>query len=535
MLKLRPFFSAFLLFAASVAAHAERMILVPVDSRPAAGQFAQMIAKIADVQVIQPPYDDLGRYTTPGTPDAILAWLEKQDYNDVSAVIVSTDMIAYGGLIESRINTTTYETALKRLQRLAALRERLPEVKFYGFSAIMRLFPTFTKESAPYATYLGRYEELLYKYRIFGSADMLKEIEALRAKLAPPLIASYEAARLRDEEVQEACLRLTKKGLFDYFILGQDDAKPYGPFIPETAHLQLVVDKLGIAGKIYFCEGIDQHSNVLVSRALLKETDWVPRVRVVYSDPSGKTKVAAYEAKDIEQSIRDQIFASGARPTFDNDYDYTLYVNTPGRAESEFRSFLNDLNEESDKGDPVCVADIDLGKDGTADPELFNSLLENGRMIKLLSYSGWNTAGNTLGTSIPAANVYLYSKKAGRPALEREIAQREFLLHRFVNDYAYHKFTRPMAYKLIAGLAGANKEEAYGNNFKVLNNFVRRDLTKHLNETFNEEFLGKRFSADRKQYEVTGLDAVKIFLPWPRVYEVRLEFHMEAREVPASN
>jgi len=102
-----------------------------------------------------------------------------------------------------------------------------------------------------------------------------------------------------------------------------------------------------------------------------------------------------------------------------------------------------------------------------------------------------------------------------------------------VNDYDYHKYTRPMAYHLIDSIHTANREEAYGEDWNLLNNFVKQDLSAHLQDTFKEEFLGKRFNAGSKEYEVASLDDVKIFLPWPRAYEVRLEFKMQAREVPA--
>src|SRR5580658_7718435 len=87
---------------AGVGAGADRIILVPLDTRPAAGQFAQMIARIAGEDLRMPPYKTLGRFTTPGSPEGILAWLREQDLNHVETLIVSADMICYGGLIASR-------------------------------------------------------------------------------------------------------------------------------------------------------------------------------------------------------------------------------------------------------------------------------------------------------------------------------------------------------------------------------------------------------------------------------------------------
>src|SRR4051812_20801115 len=96
-----------ILLCAAVWARAERILLVPLDSRPAAGQFAQMIAKLANVDLRLPEYGSLGRFTMPGSPGTVLSWLENQNYSEVKAVVVSADMIAYGGLIASRTDETT--------------------------------------------------------------------------------------------------------------------------------------------------------------------------------------------------------------------------------------------------------------------------------------------------------------------------------------------------------------------------------------------------------------------------------------------
>lgn len=53
-------------------ARADQILLVPLDSRPASGQFAQWIGRIGGADVRMPPYQTLGRFTSPGQPDAIL-------------------------------------------------------------------------------------------------------------------------------------------------------------------------------------------------------------------------------------------------------------------------------------------------------------------------------------------------------------------------------------------------------------------------------------------------------------------------------
>jgi hypothetical protein len=516
-------------------APAERLLLVPLDSRPAAGQFAQMMAHIANVDVMLPEYATLGRFTTPGSPGAILNWLQNENYHDVRAVVVSADMIAFGGLIASRTSDTTKKVALERLQKLARIRALHPEVRFYVFSAIMRLVPTATKKSAAWRLQLGRFEELRSRYKADKDPNILQNMNAVLPEVPPAELKRYEQTRERNLELSAELIRMVARDQFDYLAFGQDDARPYGPHIWETQRLKEIAAENDVEGRVYFCEGIDQHANVLLSRALLKRHDWKPKIKIVYSDEAGKNLFASFESKTIEQSLNDQIMASGAEPAKDDGaYDFALYVNTPNRRAEQFNQFVSDLTTEIDQGLPCAVADINLSRDGTADPELFTFLSANDRMTKLLAFAGWNTAGNSMGTAIPAANIYLLSRRLNVDPLEREISRREFLLHRFVNDYAYHKFVRPHAYSMIDASTTATREETYGQTFKEVNDFVREDVYKYLEYYWHEEFEGKRFYAGTKEYELSGLSNIRIFLPWPRAYEVRLEFQLHAQPVASA-
>lgn len=526
------FLAGLVLWCAALVVQAERVLLVPLDNRPAAGQFAQMMGAMADVQVVMPPYETLGRFVQPGDPEAILGWLEQQNYDDVSAVIASSDMIAYGSLIASRTNDTSQALAIQRLQRLARIRAKNPKAKFYIFSSIMRLAPTATRATAAWRLQLAKYAELKDQYRREPTVDLKKRIANLAAKIPTYEVAKYEDARNRSLEVSREAIKMIARKQFDYLIFGQDDAKPYGPHIPETERLRKLTANLYQTGSVYFCEGIDQLGNISLSRALLRKAAWSPKLRIVYSDDAQKTKIANYESKQIQTSVKDQILSSGARiAEGDQEYDYTLYINVPDRREQPFEAFQKGLTEEIDQGFPVAVADINIGRDGTSDAALFDTLNQGDRMFKLLAFAGWNTAGNTLGTTIPTANIYLLARRLQVDALKRELAQREFLLHRFVNDYAYHKFTRPQAYGMIDASPRASREETYGAAFDEVNEFVGLDLREHLDQYFEKDFLGKKFYVGTTQYQVSELSDVKIFLPWPRAYEVRLEFKLNATPV----
>ena len=509
-----------------------RILLIPLDSRPAAGQFAQMIGAMNNTKVDVPPIEILGKFTTPGDVDKVYEWLETQNMGDVSTIIVSGDMLAYGGLIASRVNETDAGHGIQRLQRLIDLKRRsAPEIKLYIYMSTMRLTPTATKAAASYRLNLAKYEETKDRYERTHDVTLPSKLNNLRRMVPAIEIMKYERTRRRNVEVQSALLRMCIGPEIDFLIMGQDDAKPDGPQIQENAKLKKLADQYHVMGKVYFCEGIDQHSNLLLSRAILTQHNWKPKVRIVYSDEDGKNQYALYESKTVKESLLDQLFASGAEMSKDNDeYDYSLYVNTPKRREPQFEEFLEKMRNEIDQGFPVAVADINFGANGSSDEALFNFLIRTGKAYKLLAFAGWNTAGNTMGTSIPAANVYLCARKFDAEPLKREVAQREFLLHRMINDWAYHRFTRPATYAMIDSLQD-QRDEIYGSNFEAVNKFAVADLRRHIAQIFQNQFHLRRFTAGEKEYQIVDLSDLTIGLPWPRAYEIRVDYKMKVEEV----
>jgi hypothetical protein len=121
---------------------ATTFVVVPLDDRPVTAQLPVMLGNIAGVRVQVPPRTMLGRYLKFGDSDRIIRWLRDDSPADAQAFIVSTDMIAYGGLIASRTPDTSKGLAFSRLRDMAAFRASRPNASFAAFGTVMRLAPT---------------------------------------------------------------------------------------------------------------------------------------------------------------------------------------------------------------------------------------------------------------------------------------------------------------------------------------------------------------------------------------------------------
>ncbi|MBV9277194.1 MAG: DUF4127 family protein, partial [Candidatus Eremiobacteraeota bacterium] len=131
------------LFLNPVAASAASTIaLVPIDDRPVTLQLPQMVGAIAGAYVAVPPRAALGRFLTPGDPTMIAQWLQSPATQNADAFVLSTDMLAYGGLVASRTPATPQNMAIDRLRIVSSVRKQHPQAWIGAFGTIMRLAPT---------------------------------------------------------------------------------------------------------------------------------------------------------------------------------------------------------------------------------------------------------------------------------------------------------------------------------------------------------------------------------------------------------
>ena len=114
---------------------APKIAFVPLDDRPVTLQLPDMLGRIAGQLLLVPPRSAIGSYLEPGRPDEILRWLGSPQTERVSALVASIDMVAYGGLVASRIPSAAAEDAVARLRNLAAFKNTRPAAFIHVQSA----------------------------------------------------------------------------------------------------------------------------------------------------------------------------------------------------------------------------------------------------------------------------------------------------------------------------------------------------------------------------------------------------------------
>ena len=82
----------------------QKVVLLPLDERPCNYVFPQRIFKETDIEVVTCDLSILGKKKTPAQIDKLQAFL-LDETRDAFGLVVSIDMLLYGGIVPSRLHT----------------------------------------------------------------------------------------------------------------------------------------------------------------------------------------------------------------------------------------------------------------------------------------------------------------------------------------------------------------------------------------------------------------------------------------------
>lgn len=503
-----------------------RILLVPLDDRPPCLQFPVKLGPVGDIEVVAPPREMLGKFTTPGEPERIMAWLRAQDLTKFDALVVSLDMLAYGGLVAMReTGGTTRETAQKRIDFLRELKKKAPKLPIYASSVIMRLAPTGNVVNESYRVKLARWAEI----SPVKDEKLQAEVRKLEKEIPAEALSNYKLARERDLAGNFQAIELTKNGVFDYLIVSQDDAHPTGVHVAERERLIAEINRLNLSEKIPVQPGADEVSMLLMARFVSRKYNYVPRVKAVYSSEATRTAVMPFEDRKLFETVSYHIRAVGAREVADEkqaDLLFHVFASRfePGRAES----FAAEIEEKIKQGKRIILVDVDpSARTEGAEPKFMDEIRGRGLILKFSGFATWNTAGNMIGTALPQAVLYesvrrRAVKKSRNPGINRSAvwqAQNWFLFHRWLDDYIYNAVVRPEIRKYASERKWNQLRFSPQQSAEV--------------EKFGYARMREHYVADKAiifaDSNCRPSDDFSFYLPWERAFEADIDFKLNCK------
>lgn len=360
---------------------APTIALMPLDSRPCNTQYPALLAEAATATIALPPDNILDEFLTPADTDALWTWLEEQA-ETADHLIIFTNSLFCGGLIASR-ESGAYDQNAENLERLEALCNSFKAREDAGSITVVQVLPRLSPNQFDDA--LFPYYDALTDYgEAWDAADQAGEAAPEAADGVPAdALAEYQRLHKESAALAKSLDALTAEGLIDQLLVSQDDGAEY---CPANITFRSLADHAENTQLIY---GADELSMLLVANLSAAGLDASP-VRIVYSDDADRSRIYPYEAASLEEMTAQKLTLGGA--TAGDDADATLYIHTDSSDAS------TTLSAVSDHDGLFALADV--AQTNQADPALADALLSPETASALDAYAGWNTAGNTIGTTI---------------------------------------------------------------------------------------------------------------------------------------
>lgn len=115
-----------------------KILYVPIDERPCnVDVIKRIVDTVEDITLLLPSEKDFGNKKTPANQTKIWDFILAHA-SDAEALILSVDMLIYGGLIPSRLHYLENKHVATWIHRLKTLNKTYPQLKIYASNKIGR-------------------------------------------------------------------------------------------------------------------------------------------------------------------------------------------------------------------------------------------------------------------------------------------------------------------------------------------------------------------------------------------------------------
>jgi len=499
-----------------------KTLILPLDERPCNYLFPQMIGSSnKEIQVIMPDKKILGDKKKAADTSQIEKFLT-ENITGCANIILSADMLVYGGLIPSRLHYLKKEDALHRLEIIKKLKSINPDVKIYAFNCIMRTPQYNSSDEEPdyyadygYALFRRMYlldYQLRNKENLSGGLDKKQLAELKKIRIPQKFINDYEQRRRFNESINIEVVNYLERGLIDFLVIPQDDSSPYGYTAISQKNVMRHIKAKNLDMKVMIYPGADEVALSLLTRAWHDYKNIEVKIFSFYASVLGPAIVPLYEDRPMFESLKSHVrVCKGKLVDSPQKADFILAVNCPGKIpqdtyDEEFDisytscrnlfDFVMRIKDYVGEGRQVAVCDSAFCNGG--DIQLIRYLDDIDVLDKLISYAGWNTNCNTLGTTLAQACV------------ARDINLHN-LLYRIIEDGCYQAVVR---HELIR--ADFPNMKIDDSDISPVLNEVEKIIGKELQECYDKLKISKRYKVKIKN----------VYSPWKRMFEIGMEIEL---------
>lgn len=499
------------------------ILFVPLDDRPCTRDFPTRLAPLLGQSVVRPPDDLLGTYTLAGQPEPLCDWLAEH-IAAAEGAIVSLDMLAFGGLVASRVS---HRTLPEIRQTLGLVRERFGRARAPVdlFSILMRVPPFCTSDrDRRFSHRLLAFSAASAKAGTHPGPLTRLRLAALRRAIPADFMQRYMDTRARNHAVNIEALEWAREGVVDFSLIGLDDSKTAGFNVAERA----LLEPLLTPGRSDLLPGADEAALLLMARRALLQRDAPLRLATHYSPLRFGDRVTRYEDRPVRALIEAHARVIGLQ-LVEGAADIDLFVNGCVRGQLEAATQLlaprpsarhRELARQI--ADAVkaerCVAVADLGYANGGDRAFLAALSEAVDLPRLGAFAAWNTAGNTVGTAL--AHAVLRALQLRSPSIDpraAEQAHQRFLLERLLDDTLYQSVVRSEMARWLA-LERVNIYDLGERHASVEAKVAAR--LGDLSQTFFDRHFRGQVS---RGFRLEGPLRLRARLPWPRIFEVDVD------------
>jgi hypothetical protein len=503
---------------------------VPVDSRPVNYNYPILLSEIAGFKILTPPKEFLGDLNLCGNAQKICNFLEEKS-DKLKILIVSLDMLGYGGLIFSRKLNTTFQGAYQRIQVLRKIKERNPKLLIYGFNVILRISTSVTDEESYH------FWKMIFKYSILkdkierNKNNKKEELEFKRLKKEIPehLLEEYFTVRRRNHNINIKVLEMVKERIIDFLIFSQEDAAEFGPHRREQEILLKMREENNLEEKISFQTGCDEIGMQLLCKYFNNIRNFSPNIFLF--PPVSKLKfISLYEDIPVFENLRRKADSLNIKIKENlEDSDFIFLINTFKNKQKDIfleedinnrdcRNFWKDFKKYFEKEYKISIADIFYCNG--SDEKFLNFLIKEGKIPQLLSYAGWNTTGNTLGSALSHSCIAF--KIDSKIKLKKHL---EFLLIRFLEDFIYSLRVRKFLNEHLKkkGISPYNIKR----DFKEIEKIMQRQMQVFSEKFFEENFKSRVVEISGEKFKIKKLKNINFSFPFRRIFEIKTEVSLE--------